>query len=376
MAVSRNGQTLAFLGSPCMLFFNTASEAVTQTVPVARGYMAGISPDSRTCYIYAPGGTLQTVDALTGSVTTTVGGEDIGQAVLSPDGKTIYLAFGSGTGVITYGEGSSEASQLYDVGQPFSSLAVSPDGKTLYAAGQNTLWAVSTATGAVAAKTLPGVNVSAIAASPKGGKLYALDAAAFSFLIINASTGAVEHTVALPQCKSNYYPSGAIAIDPSGATAFVLVYSPVGPCGPVIPINLQTQTVEPAIPGTTGQALAVSPNGTYLYAGNNSSVEAINLTTRKVIGTIPILANSIVFSPDGTYAYIVGAQNNVAGVAVIDTSSLAVTDFISASGGGTGQTIAVTPDGRFVYVAGGPVIDAQSLQVVGQFKSGPPIVIH
>lgn len=83
----------------------------------------------------------------------------------------------------------------------------------------------------------------------------------------------------------------------------------------------------------------------YVSSSSGSSVEVIDVATKQTIGTIPITANSIAFSPDGTTAYIAGAQNGVGGVAVVDTSTLAVTDFIAGAGGGAAESIAVTPDG-------------------------------
>jgi YVTN family beta-propeller protein len=112
------------------------------------------------------------------------------------------------------------------------------------------------------------------------------------------------------------------------------------------------------------------------------------MATNSVTGTIPISASSIAFSPDGATAYVAGVQNNVSGVAVVDTSTLAVTTFIPginplgwcAVNGceGAGEGIAVTPDGNFVYAGGTPgaLIDAQTLAVVAPFTSGGPIVIH
>jgi DNA-binding beta-propeller fold protein YncE len=104
----------------------------------------------------------------------------------------------------------------------------------------------------------------------------------------------------------------------------------------------------------------------------------INVSTNQTIGTIPISANSIAFSPDGTTAYIAGSQAGVGGVAVVDASTLAVTDFIAGANGSGAESIAVTPDGTYVYVGGSPgrVISTQTLQVVGQFQSSGPIAIY
>jgi DNA-binding beta-propeller fold protein YncE len=216
------------------------------------------------------------------------------------------------------------------------------------------------------------MQIAAIALSPAGNVLYALDADTFSLVVLNTSTGAVEKTIALPQCTANVYLSGSIAMGSTGALAFAAV----NPCGSVIVVDLKTQTVVGQIPGTSGPALAVSPVTGYLWSSADSSVEVYDLATNQVVGTIPLDANSIAFSPDGTTAYVAGSQDNVAGVGVVDTSTLVITDFLAGGGGSGGQSVAVTPDGKWVYVGGGDVIDAQSLQVVGQFTAAPPVVVH
>ncbi|HUE24517.1 MAG TPA: hypothetical protein VMQ86_22730 [Bryobacteraceae bacterium] len=153
----------------------------------------------------------------------------------------------------------------------------------------------------------------------------------------------------------------------------------ITPGTPAVAIDLQTRAVTGRIASTEGPALAVNPTSGYLYVSSSSgSVEVINVSTNQTIGTIPISANSIAFSPDGTTAYIAGSQAGVGGVAVVDASTLAVTDFIAGANGSGAESIAVTPDGTYVYVGGSPgrVISTQTLQVVGQFQSSGPIAIY
>jgi len=229
----------------------------------------------------------------------------------------------------------------------------------------------------VTSKLLNGLNVAAVAVSPNGGTLYALSSESLSFTIANTSTGAVENTIALPKCNSGSVVASSIAISPTGEFAFVIVNSVVyGSCGSVVPINLMTQQVATPFPGPTGSALAVSPTTGDVWASAGSSIDVIDVSTNQLVGTIPIAASAIVFSPDGTKAYAAGSQNGVSGTAVVDTSSLAVISFIPGTTSSGGQSIAVTPDGLLIYVAGGAVIYSQSLQVVGQFGLGPPVVIH
>jgi DNA-binding beta-propeller fold protein YncE len=168
---------------------------------------------------------------------------------------------------------------------------------------------------------------------------------------------------------------GSIAVSLDGREAYVLLDF----CSSqAVASDLNTKTVTGQIHGTSGSGLAVNPKSGYLYVSAVDSVEVLNMATNRVVGTIPLTANSIAFSPDGTLAYIAGFQSSVGGVGVVDTSTFAVTDFIPGAAGGGGESIAVTPDGAFVYVGGSPgsVIDTQTLQVVAQFQSGGPITIH
>jgi DNA-binding beta-propeller fold protein YncE len=156
----------------------------------------------------------------------------------------------------------------------------------------------------------------------------------------------------------------------------------MSPCSAVVPVDLKTQTAEAAISGTQGSAFAVSPTGKYLYARTPNGVGVFDLVTRKRTGTIPVGADSIAFSPDGGRAYIAGVPNNATGVAVVDTSTLALTDIIPGPGFAIGgESIAVSEDGAFVYIAdyyGGAVtvLDTRSLKIVGQLFSGVPFVVH
>jgi DNA-binding beta-propeller fold protein YncE len=376
MMMSGNGATLALQLSGELEFFSATSGTLIETVSTPGG-LSALSPDGKTAYTIVGSGingdpvaSLQTVAVETGTTNTVVTGEYISGVLPLPNGEAIYLILG--TGVLAFNEGVTSASALYNVGVVSSWMAVSPDGATLYSAGQNGVWAVSTTTGAATAKLLGSMQIAAIALSPAGNLLYALDADTFSLVVLNTSTGAVEKTIALPQCTANVYLSGSIAMGSTGALAFAAV----NPCGSVIVVDLKTQTVVGQIPGTSGPALAVSPVTGYLWSSADSSVEVYDLATNQVVGTIPLDANSIAFSPDGTTAYVAGSQDNVAGVGVVDTSTLVITDFLAGGGGSGGQSVAVTPDGKWVYVGGGDVIDAQSLQVVGQFTAAPPVVVH
>jgi DNA-binding beta-propeller fold protein YncE len=395
MVMSGNGNTLAVWGGPGIVLIDPATNAVTQTIPlsVVGADDLSVTADGNTLYfrsfsyssVFSGVLNLVTVDVPTGSVTTALPGEDIWQALLSPNGKEIYVILGSGAGVFALQEGSTTGQKLGDVGEPATWLAVSPDGGTLYSAGQNGVWAGSTLTGQPTIKMLPGVSVAAVALSSKGERLYTLSTEllpdtgqvlSVDFMIVDPSTGVVETTIPLPTaCYTLINSPGSIAVSLDGREAYVLLDF----CSSqAVAIDLNTKTVTGQIHGTSGSGLAVNPKSGYLYVSAVDSVEVLNMATNRVVGTIPLTANSIAFSPDGTLAYIAGFQSSVGGVGVVDTSTFAVTDFIPGAAGGGGESIAVTQDGAFVYVGGSPgsVIDTQTLQVVAQFQSGGPITIH
>ncbi|MGA2739762.1 MAG: YncE family protein [Bryobacteraceae bacterium] len=359
-----------------LLLIDAMTGATIQTLAgVSAENSLSVSPHGDKVY-YLDSGGVEIVTTNTGSITTELQNEPISYFFLSPKGNEIYLILEANHEVMSLPEGSTVGTYL-SLGQvdtcsvrcdPYYWLAVSPDGETLYVGSNVGVIAVSTPGAAAPFLLVPDSYVGAVAVSPDGSALYVFSASSSYFQIVNAATGAVENTISTPGCFN-----GSIALDVSANYAYL-----GSGCGPVLPINLTTQTAEPAIPGTYGTALAVNPKGTYLLASADygNSVAAVNTATGRQIGSIPIAANGIVFSPDGTKAWIAGVQSGISGVAVVDSSTLTITNFIAGGSGGGGESIAITPDGRFVYVGGGDVIYTPTLEVVGSLSAGPPIVIH
>lgn len=381
-AISANGATLAVAGTvnhaPELLIINPASGVVTLTLPgVSASNSLSMARNGNTAYFVDSAG-LESLNTQTGSITTQIpaASEPISSFALSPGGKEIYLILSSTTEVMQLAEGSKTPA-FFDIGQSSNWLAVSPDGQTLYSAGPTGIAAVSSITGALVSTMLQGTNTSAVSVSPDGSKLYVVAAPALNFLLVNASTGAVENTVNLPPCGFGSPYAASIALVPGGGYAFVKVSATVEDCSDVIPINLTTLTLKSGIPNASRSALAVSPSGRYLYFSTTANnVQVIDLSAGKAFGQIQVIANSIVFSPNGKQAWIAGTQNGLSGIAVVDTSTLAISNFIPSPIGGGEQSLAITSDGLFVYAAGGDVIYTPTLQVLGQFNAGAPIVTH
>jgi YVTN family beta-propeller protein len=109
--------------------------------------------------------------------------------------------------------------------------------------------------------------------------------------------------------------------------------------------------------------------GPFAYVGNvfSGSISVINTSANKVATSIPVgvASNSagVAVSPDGKFVYV----GNGGGVSVIDASSNTVVGSPIPVAGGA-QMLAVTPNGKFIYVGNGSgiwVIDRAAGMVVG-----------
>ena len=133
-------------------------------------------------------------------------------------------------------------------------------------------------------------------------------------------------------------------------------------------INTGTNSVVATIPvGVNPQRVAISPDSTRVYVTNNGSdsVSVISAASNTVVATIPvgISPSWIAMAPDGRYAYVsdgLGAPytSRQQSVSIIDTAANAVVKTIpiprshaeSSLPGSNG--LAITPDGRFLFVGG------------------------
>jgi YVTN family beta-propeller protein len=118
--------------------------------------------------------------------------------------------------------------------------------------------------------------------------------------------------------------------------------------------------------------VAVGPDGTRAYVTMSDppghgppegAVAVIDTATNTLAATIAvgILPSGVVVAPDGGHAYVPNLQHGGGVVSVIDTTTNAVVDSITVSAPrGRPQGVAITPDGRQLYVA------AESADAVGQ----------
>jgi YVTN family beta-propeller protein len=202
------------------------------------------------------------------------------------------------------------ASALLDAA---TDVAFAPDGAQLYVRTATGLTAPDAATLAVNNTLFIGNEVSGLAVSRDGQRVYVTDAASYSLSVVDAATMTVSATVAL---RAKLRGVAVAALDH--------------------PISSPTATPVPTagIPEVCAYAT--------LYEGN---VQVVNTATNRVTGTISVSSDDIELGADDAFAYVPRGDWN--DVAVIDTRMQAVVAEIPL--GASPQQLALTADRRFGY---------------------------
>jgi 6-phosphogluconolactonase (cycloisomerase 2 family) len=123
--------------------------------------------------------------------------------------------------------------------------------------------------------------------------------------------------------------------------------------------------------GTAPTALAVSPNGKFLLSlnrgSNDISIYAIDAATGNLAnaGTVPVPSGpyAMVFSSKGDFAYVSCDGASTVAAFAFSVATGALTQLSSGSyvaGGGRIQSLAISPDGKFLYA-----VNRDANQIIG-----------
>lgn len=334
---------------------NTATGALTKSIRLpADSDSVVISPDGSRLFTYSSDiqNSLDYGEVVSTASNTIIGnlsrGFNQGPTYLSfsPDGSELYAVSQAGSiQDLNPKTGAIKATIPLAAGASASVVTVTADGKHVLAPVGNAMSVFDTATDSLTAtKPLPiGAGVW-IVVNPKGTGAYLLDD--YSVSVIDDSTFGIVATVPSMLLKPRL-----VALSPGGTTAYVgdLAGDRIG----VVDLASGRLTQTMILPGEPPEAMAVSPDGHWLYELNlYGTVEIIDLTTDEVTKTLTVGANPIdlVFSPDGTHAYVTNSDGGT--ISVIDTTSQTVTSTVTASTNTTGsiEQIAISPDGTKAYV--------------------------
>jgi len=213
--------------------------------------------------------------------------------------------------------------------------------------GSHTLAEIDTATGAVTGTVALerrqglGEGIAEQVPTPDGKQIYVVSRNA-DISVIDTATD--EATALFHPCRGLH---GSLLFTPDGTKAFALCRA--GNDWSVVAIDTRTHT-SALIPDFGARALALSPDGSELYAADDDGVSVVDTATEAVTATIPtsgLMPSSLTVSPDGTRVYAV-LDNDVA---VIDTATASVvtTVPVGAADAGGITSLAVSPDGDSIY---------------------------
>jgi DNA-binding beta-propeller fold protein YncE len=207
----------------------------------------------------------------------------------------------------------------------------------------NSVSTIETTSNQVTGTAIPtGGGPNSIAITPNGHRAVVTNFVGNSITVIETATRAPAATIPLPAHGER------VAITPDGKSAWVTVEG-----GEKVflvdPESNTNATVGSFTVGPEPFAVAFTPDGRFAYVGIEEEVQVVETATGTLVGK-PIkvggLADWIVFTPDGRTAYV--SENEE--VAVIDTALGQVTKHILIGTETAG--LAVTPDGRRLFVAG------------------------
>ncbi|MFF3373704.1 beta-N-acetylglucosaminidase domain-containing protein [Streptomyces sp. NPDC002680] len=280
----------------------TGDGLVSRAIPVQ---ITGVSGSTRALTANFSGASVSSVDLTSGSSTEIPVGNNPGEVVISPDGRTAYAANQGSDTVSVIDVGTSKVTATVAVGDVPAGLALTPDGGTLWVAdySDDAIQPIDLATGAAGAKIAVGDGPENMAITPDGTTLYVANIHDSTVSPVNLSTGKAGTPIAVGPNPFN------VVAAPDGRTVYV---SNSGG-STVTPIDTATNDTRPTYL-VTGQAygLALSPDGRTLWvsASNGDTITPLDTVTGAPGTPITVGRSAFDISLDwnGTTAYVTTAD--------------------------------------------------------------------
>jgi YVTN family beta-propeller protein len=265
----------------------------------------------------------------------------------------LYVANSSSNSVTEYDIDTSSVLGSFAAGNTPVALAIQPDSSLLYVAdaGSNQILVMNTATNTVVGTIAVGSLPASIAFSPNGSIAYVLNRDSQSISVIDTATMTVTKTYSLASAEGSSY-GNDLAITPNGKQAFLPLQD-----GTVIVVRLATgKAVATVRLGQGAWQAVVSPNGKDLYAAylptayRPGRVAVIRTATDRVVHRITTNGprpGSIAVTPDGKYVYTADFSDNM--VDVITAAGNAVTGEVDLHQ--NSYPVAIAADDHFLFTA-------------------------
>jgi len=283
--------------------------------------------------------------AETAIATIAVGGR-VHDIVVSPDGDYLYVARSDSVVVIN---GRQHIVARIPITGPAKNLVMGADGKRLFVINYDGSVVVIDTLDHTA-QTLWDGCASDVVVSPDGRHLYA----AHNQVIDGEADGAIsviDIACATTVATVPVHDVAALAISPDGSRLYAVSYDRRAyyqyPAGWLTIIDTASHAAVKTIAiGACPETVTASPDGTYLYITHydTCSVSAVNLTTDSTTAVaLPDAPLAVVFTPDSVHAYV----RNVHSVTVVDTTTSEADNIDIAD---LPRGLQLSPDGKHAYI--------------------------
>jgi YVTN family beta-propeller protein len=281
------------------------------------------------------------IDATTSKVMATIRvGSRPGPVAVTPDGKTAYVA--TSRGVVPVDTATNTAGPVIRDAKGAGAIAITPDGKTAYICAGNQVTVIDTATNTVI-KQIPWKYwwaSTSMVISPDGKTAY-IASGAGTLTPLDTATNTLGKPIQLGFVAENG--NVYLAITPDGRTVYVTWSGPYGPGEQVFPVRTATGGVLPTIGIRRWPvAIVMSPDGKTVYVastGQGATGCSAGASCRSAI------ADRRADKPAAVTP--ISTATNTAGP-MIGLGPTAMPDWIAMQ---AGQSMAITPDGKMLYVA-------------------------
>ena len=199
-----------------------------------------------------------------------------------------------------------------------------------------------------------GQTPSFIQVAPNGQFAYVANPGANAITVLDTANNLVSRTIPIPQGPPQF-----VSFSPDGKTAYVSVYKTNGSVHLIAFLDTATGTVTGTVPvnNFTPTDTVTSPDGRFLYVPNHNTamsgtnqnvVDVIDLASRKLIGSVPVLPNPhwVVFGKGNGRFYTTDHMS--ASVTVVNAQTNTVITEIEV--GETPHSEALSPDGTRLAV--------------------------
>ena len=274
--------------------------------------------------------TVSVIDTATNSVTTVPVGSGPSAVAVTPNGRFAYVVNTLGNNVSVISAASNTVVATVPVGSFPQGIAMRPDGFAYVTNfSSSNISVIDTATNTVVA-TIPISRPSKLAIAPNGALAYVTHGSfSPSVTVIDTTTNTVVTNIPVPTNVTL-----AAAVTPNGAFVYVTTLSfTTGPKLAVIDTATNTVAAIVPLPGTFPPAVAISPDGGFAYVANNgggvcscsgggpgpSSISVIDTASYGVVATMPAgNPTALAVTPDGAFLYVTNINDNT--VTVMSTA--------------------------------------------------------